>query len=187
MKLLSEIFSGIVKKIKSKNNKAHYIFYKIIASKEDHYFLLQCRNTKATFYSTLSEIVFDTDILYGLHPIQACFIGIEYSKYIKNKNSSLTSRNREKENLKKYSIHRYGNYILLFQNREGKVGFINGITNEEFMMDPRDIALTEELIQEFDAAQAFYIGLLAGLKSENPTKKQSVGNKYQKLNLRIIK
>ena len=31
-------------------------------------------------------------------------------------------------------------------------------------MDPRDIALSEEIITEFDASQAFYIGFLAGLK-----------------------
>jgi hypothetical protein len=37
-------------------------------------------------------------------------------------------------------------------------------------MDPRDIALSEELITEFDATQAFYIGLLAGLKINNIAK-----------------
>ena len=31
-------------------------------------------------------------------------------------------------------------------------------------MDPRDIALSQSLIEEFDAAQAFCIGILAGFK-----------------------
>jgi len=55
------------------------------------------------------------------------------------------------------------------------IAFINTKTNQDFLMDPRDIALSEELIQEFDAAQAFYIGLWAGLKLNNTTnnKKQS--------------
>ena len=50
-------------------------------------------------------------------------------------------------------------------------------------MDPRDIALTEELISEFDAAQAFYIGLTAGIKINNPTKNLAPNKPY----LQIVK
>jgi len=39
--------------------------------------------------------------------------------------------------------------------------------NEEFLMDPRDIVLSGELIQEFDSAQAYFIGHEAGLKVNN--------------------
>jgi hypothetical protein len=60
------------------------------------------------------------------------------------------------------------------KNREGSICFVNISTNEKFIMDPRDIALTEQLIQEFDAAQAFYIGLFAGLKINNPTKNRPI-------------
>ena len=35
-------------------------------------------------------------------------------------------------------------------------------------MDPRDIALSKDLIEEFDAMQAFHIGYLAGLKLRLP-------------------
>ena len=119
----------------------------------------------------INSIVFDIDILYGLHPIQAYYIGIEYSKYMKNLSSPIEAKKKQKEKLNNYSVHRYGNYTLCFQNSEGNVCFVDKSTNEEFLMDPRDIALTEELIQEFDAAQAFYIGLLAGCRLKNPTKK----------------
>lgn len=32
-------------------------------------------------------------------------------------------------------------------------------------MDPNELVTSEELIQGFDASQAFYIGLFAGLKA----------------------
>lgn len=35
-------------------------------------------------------------------------------------------------------------------------------------MNPKDISLSEELIQEFDAAQSYFIGLQAGIKIINP-------------------
>jgi hypothetical protein len=54
-------------------------------------------------------------------------------------------------------------------------------------MDPRDITLSEELISEFDAAQAFYIGLLAGLKLNNPINKLKIFQESKKTNLWIVK
>ena len=55
-------------------------------------------------------------------------------------------------------------------------------------MDPRDIALSEEIIQDFDAAQAFYLGLLAGLKLNNPaTKRNEIQHNKEKPYLRLVK
>ncbi len=188
MNLFVEILTSFTKKHHSKDDKANYIFYKIVDSDVTHEnFVLQCINTKAIFRSKISEIVFDTDILYGLHPIQACYIGIEYSKYLKSLNTTQLDKNQVKAKLNKYSVHRYGSYILTFQNRTGEVGFVNHVTNDDFLMDPRDIALSEELIAEFDAAQAFYIGLLAGLKLNNPVKQLEIDKKYQKPHLVVVK
>lgn len=172
MGLLAEIFSNIFSKNKTNifDHKSHYIFYKIVDSFESKEYALQCINTNAVFRAKLPDIVFDVDILYGLHPIQACYIGIEYAKFIKKINRPQDVTKIQTSNFKNYSMSRYGNYNLCYQNRAGDLSFINIKTNEEFVMDPRDIALTEELISEFDAAQAFYIGLTAGIKINNPTK-----------------
>jgi hypothetical protein len=187
MKLFAGIFSSFVKS--NKNDKVSHIFYKIVdLIQENEYFVLQCINTKAIFHAQIIEIVFDLDILYGLHPVQACYIGIEYSKHIKNSNQTTIEKSNQTQKLNKYSIYRYGKYRLLFQNREGNVGFRNEFNNEEFLMDPKDIALSEELIQDFDAVQAFYIGLLAGLKINHPVKKHVIINNNQsKPHLRLIK
>ena len=55
-------------------------------------------------------------------------------------------------------------------------------------MDPRDIALSEELIQEFDAAHAFHIGLYAGHKMNNPIEKPcGVIKNFNRSHLKIVK
>lgn len=169
--------------------RSSYIFYKIVdISKDSNTFALQCINTNAIFHAKLQEIIYDDSILHGLHPIQACYIGIEYAKHLKSDPNPTIVKNIHSKKLPKQAICRYGDYKLLYQNRKGNICFINILSQNEIIMDPRDIALSEELIQEFDAAQAFYIGLLAGLKLSNPLEKhpQSVLNS-KRAHLWIVK
>jgi hypothetical protein len=108
---------------------------------------------------------------------------VEYIKKHEPKNK-MTNTNSKKMN--QHSLDRYGCYSLCYQNRNGEICFKNNLTNEQFIMDPRDIALTEELITEFDATQAFYIGILAGLKINNFAS-QSEASKNKRPDLYIIK
>lgn len=170
----------------NKDNRACYIIYKIVdLIPTSNHFVLQCINTKAIFYLHLPDIVFDSDILYSLHPVQACYIGIEYAKFIK---TAPFPKNKDAEHkINKQSLYRYGKYTLLFQNREKKICFLDNSTNEEFLMAPVDIAISQELIEEFDAAQAFHIGFLAGLKINNTHKKINASSKiHSPPKLRII-
>lgn len=65
--------------------------------------------------------------------------------------------------------------------------FVEIETNKEFLMDPRDIALSEKLIQEFDAVQAFYIGLFSGMKLNDKTMSDINEKKQLYPFLRIVK
>ncbi len=165
MSMLAKIFFNFKKqKREPSDKKSRYIFYKIVGSNEDEeIYSLQCISTNAIFHAKLTDIVFDLDILHGLDPVQACYIGIKYAKHLKsNQVDYPTSYNIKK--LEKLQIPRYGKYSIYYQNRSGEVCIIDSTTDKRSLYDPRDIALSEELIQEFDAAQAFYIGLLAGLR-----------------------
>lgn len=165
MDLLKHISGWFYKKPKKiHQNKSDYIFYKIVDSIDFKIYSLQCINTNAIFHASLSEIVFDYDILYRLHPIQACFIGIEYGKSINKVDNIKNKKIQEQRIVNNYYMTKYGNYQLCHQDREGNLCFIDMITNKEHIMDPRDIALAEELISNFDASQAFFIGLNAGIK-----------------------
>jgi hypothetical protein len=181
--LLAGIFKFVNRK-RHQDKRSHYIFYKIVdVVKEGEKFKLQCINTNALFHATLTEIVYDVDILYGLHPIQACYIGIEYAKLLKIKRSHSEVNNCQNIKMNDYVEYRYGTYELCYQDRKGNVCFTNAQTSDVFLMDPRDIALSQELIQDFDATQAFHIGLFAGLKLNNPTK----STKSKKNHLRLVK
>lgn len=169
-----------------------FIMYKIVdfyKVKNNEYYKVQCINTKGLVPLTIGEIVFDLDILHGLHPIQGCFIGIEYAKVIKaNTTEGAKSQVKSQNMLNKYSMNRYGNNTLMYQDRNGLLGFECSSTGEEFLMDPRDIALSRELIEEFDAAQAFCIGVLAGLKFVDPVSKHHNSNKPKQVDyLRLVK
>ena len=182
---LAELFLNFFGKNTKKflGKKSNYIFYKIVDSIKNEKYTLQCINTNSIFQAKITDIIFDLDILHGLHPIQACYIGIEYVNYLKKLNNPLEFKKIENNNSNKYSMFRYGNYHLYYQNRNGDLAFNNITSSEEFIMDPRDIALSEELIDEFDAAQAFYIGLAAGIRINNSTKKTVIKHPY----LQIIK
>ena len=156
----------------STDDKNDFIIYKIVDSyleKNKEHYKIQCINTKALFHATLEEIIFDQTILNGLHPIQGCYIGIEYAKTSKTQ----TTFHEKKQNsiLNTYNICRYGKNTLLYQDRKGLLVFKCKNKDQTHLMDPREIALSKALIEEFDAIQAFYIGVLAGLKLMSPCRK----------------
>lgn len=168
MQFFKNFFTNLIRKSRELQKRSNYICYKIVdLSEENEGYILQCINTKAIFHQNIDNIVFDADILCRLHPIQACYIGIEYSKYLKESGF----QNSHQENFfsvrNNYSSSRYGIYQLEHQDRKGNLCFTHRLNQEHYIMDPRDIALSIELISEFDATQAFHIGVAAGLKLNN--------------------
>lgn len=170
----------------SANKRSPYIFYKIVEADDDGpHFMLQCVNTSVTLWADILEIVLDRKILSSLHPVQSCFIGIEYSKYLHSHKEAL--KKNAQLRTESYLLHRYGIYRIVYQDRNGNLCFVCSESKKEYLMDPRDIALSRELIEEFDAVQAFYIGYLAGLKLRNPVNRpQSIGSQIPPY-LKVVK
>jgi hypothetical protein len=167
-----ELFSEIQKRFGDKPNtdtntdiKSNCILYKILASiNEGEEFRILNIKTNTTSEVTILDLIYNIDVLHGLHPTQACYIGTEYARHLKKANFSAEHPSEQKTRSKSYAVRRYGAYELCYQDHKGNVGFSNPTTEEIFLMDPRDMVISEELIKKFDAAQAFYIGLFAGLK-----------------------
>ena len=145
------------------NSISKFVFYKIIDINENELYVLQCVNSKSIFQANISEIIFDTDILYGLHPIQSCFIGMEYAKYLKNNTPNGKPYLKNIDAIKNRSPYNYGSLKLKYQNRKKDFCYIDCNTNEEFIMSPKDIAFSDHIINKFHSEQAFYIGVCAGL------------------------
>ena len=164
MELIRRIFFCLSKELFpiSKPNFSRDILYKIVDKNDKNDYLLQCVNSKSIFQADINEIVFDNDILYGLHPLQSCFIGIEYARHLKNFN--LKKDRKEIAYFNRSIARDYGSLELKYQNRRGDICYIDSHTKEEFVMNPKEIAFSDEIIERFHAYQAFYIGLCAGLK-----------------------
>lgn len=175
------LFSRMVKswiKRSTSDGKSEFIFYKIVdSSKEGKRYLMQCLNTYGMFYSNLNEIAADPNILYGLHPVQACYIGIEYVMQLKLERFVPELRSR------------YGLYQLLYLDRKNNIGFLNKRTLEEFSMPVEKIVFSDLIIGEFDAIEAFYIGLIAGesIANTNNFMLSSAPHKNKQPHLRVVK
>jgi hypothetical protein len=167
---MNALLTFLHKRIKgSADNRAGYIFYKIIGSTSSYgieHYQIQCINKKAIFHAKISDIISDRDILHGLHHVQACYVGMEYARELKAANKNTASTHPHQAFSDEF-FHRYGCYSLRLQDRKGNISFIHKKSGKHFLMDPREIALSKEIIEEFDASQAFYIGLLSGIKLNN--------------------
>lgn len=185
MGMIAEIFSNLRRK--NQRSKSNYVFYKIVdfLEKQNEY-LLQCINTKAIFHATTSDIFADKTILYGLHPLQSCYIGIEYAQLLKQ-DESLTIQYENIEALNKEPDCGYGMCSIQYQDRKGKLCIINKKTKEEFILDPCEVAFSEGLLKEFDAKQAFYIGILTGIKLTSTPPEQFQNAIKKKSHLKLIK
>lgn len=155
------------------NVLSKYVSYKIVDFRKGKY-IVQCVNTKSTFQTSISDIIFDLDILYSLHPLQSCYIGIEFAFYLKKNNLDVS---KYQKRIKK-AHHDYGIYRIKYQDRKGDYCYVDLLSYEENVEDPREIAFSEIKISKFSAEEAFYIGLNAGLKIIdkyfNATKKANV-------------
>ncbi|GAB4223173.1 MAG: hypothetical protein Tsb005_17340 [Gammaproteobacteria bacterium] len=141
-----------------------YIFYKIV-NQHKNKFLIHCITTDVFFYMTLQEIIDDLDILYGLHPLQASFIGLEYAQILQSP-TKLVDVFLKKNN--PHAFRRYGNCYIHYQDEYGKICFTDTSKYQNFSLPPCEIVKNGDLISQFDSAQAFYIGALAGFSLKEP-------------------
>lgn len=178
----SDTLLWLTEKYHKRTSRKNYIFYRIVDYIADtDEFLLQCINTKATFSMSLCDLILDSEVLFGLEPGQACFIGLKYSQL--QHSASIDASKLSHETIPLQS--RYGLFIIENKLPNGALQILHKKTYERIVMDPRDIALSEEMINEFDASQAFYIGVLSDGNIEKP--RSNPTRQFKNTHLRIIK
>lgn len=135
-----------------------FVFYKIIDYDENLYqCFLQCINTSQMFRASLVDIINDFDILYGLHPIQACFVGMEYAKYLRKK-QNLSENKKISPKVSQCGQSRYGRYSILYYKKNGYFVLLCKESGRELTESAYNLAFSKEWMQDFDANEAFYIG-----------------------------
>lgn len=176
------------RKVDYQERREKFILYKIIMSSEDGInHILQCSNMRNIFKKNITDIIYDKDILFSLPALQSCGLGIHYAKMLISSNERITVEKHLRENLNHQTMHRYGKYCLCYQDRNGKIFFMDSCTEEGFFMDPVDIALCKDLINQFDASQSFYIGFSAGLSLRKNKSRVELSDRKLPPYLSIIK
>ena len=143
--------------------QSKYIIYRIVNSTNTKY-IVQCIGTNSIFHLQFDDIVSNIDILNGLHPIQACNLGIQYAKYLAQSQLPLEEQKLKVNQFNQTLLHRYGNYKLRSQDRHGNICFLDIQKKEQVILTPQEIVDSKAIIKQFDANHAFYIGIAAGLR-----------------------
>lgn len=111
------------------------------------------------------EEALDSDIVGKLTPQQACLIGGYYGRALR---AALEGREalKKAKNMSFLLTNKQGRYKILYQNRNGDIGYIDQRTRREIVEHPLTVANNESVISGFDPSQACYIGILAGISME---------------------
>lgn len=164
----------IIKKIKHffssvltlKNTNRHPVYYRISSvDPENQIAILHFIHKNIFIKQTFSEIISDPEIIEGLSCQQACWLGVYYGKALR---SALDGKTKLK-NIRKPNYllrHKYGCYKIVSENRDGTIECIHIKTRKEINAHPILIAKDRTFIKYFDANQACYIGILAGIAME---------------------
>lgn len=186
------IITSILKKIKNSklfcflrsSSKKHTVHYRISnIDLENQSVLLHFVHKSIFIKKTFSEIIASPDIIESLSCEQACWIGMYYGKALRNAlHGNANLRNIKKPN---YLLkNKYGVYKIISENRNGTIECIHIHTRKELNIHPLMIAQDTALINQFDANQACYIGILAGIAIE---RHETVPEKYKIPFLRVVK
>lgn len=126
---------------------------------------LHCNSSQNPLPSLL-EITKNFALVTLLPPSYACFIGFEYAKTFK---ASLKHSNLHQKLLKNTNNSSIKNTLYSI-NRDGTLSFL--VNNSKIIeMFPLEILQSNHLIKKFNATDAFYIGLYAGIQLDKASLK----------------
>jgi hypothetical protein len=138
------------------------VAYKIKRCGKTHEFIVRCLQSKTVFCRTLPELALDLTLIYQLSPTQSCSLGLECGEYLNDITPTNPSDATEISP---------GIFVIQYQDREGNICYLNRITQQISTMKPEKLAFSSRLITQFNAAQAFYIGLSVGIKRRRMKRK----------------
>lgn len=127
--------------------------------------VVHVRNRSVFLKCKLGEAVSDLSIIDQLDPAEACWLGGYFGRALR---SSLEGRDaiKKAKSMSFLLSNKRGRYMIIFQNRNDEIGYIDKKTQREFVEHPLTVANNEHIISGFDPSQACYIGILAGISME---------------------
>lgn len=127
--------------------------------------IIRCRGTKTVIKADYSAVIGDENLISGVSPIQASIVGGYYGRALRSamKANAVLKQTKHMDFLLR---HRAGRYKILFQSRNGDVGYLDQKSRQQFAEHPLTIVNNRHIISEFDPSEACYIGILAGSSLE---------------------
>ena len=153
--------------------------------------VIRCRGTKTIIRADYATVIGDENLISGVSPIQASIVGGYYGRALRNamKGNGILKQAKTMDFLLR---HRVGRYKVLFQARNGDIGYLDQKSRQEFIEHPLTIVNNNHIISEFDSSEACYIGILAGSSLERVLTSQKDIHTAEKLiqkppQLRVVK
>lgn len=160
-------------------NKKEFLLNFRIDQCENGIVKFQMINTRQIFTVKLHEVIENIDYILGLHPSESCFLGVEFQ----NANFELSNQHFERiDYISK--LYRYGSLKYLSMNPDisgQKVRYKSLEENKIFFKCPIKLAKDQNLIDKFDPAQAFIIGIEAAKKIQYMIAMKSVKSSESKM------
>lgn len=127
--------------------------------------VIRCRGTKTIIKADYSTVIGDENLINGISPIQASIVGGYYGRALRSamKGNGVLKQTKKMDFLLR---HKVGRYKVVFQARNGDIGYFDQKSRQEFIEHPVTIVNNNHIISEFDPSQACYIGILAGSSLE---------------------
>lgn len=153
--------------------------------------VVRCSGTRTMMKFKLEILVGDMTIIQGLSSAHACLLGGCYGRILR---AAMEGREVLKR-VKKMDFllsNRKGRYQIIFQNRNGDIGYLDKKTRQEFVEHPITIVNNKHIISGFDPSEACYMGILAGSSLEKALASEKDINAAEKLiqippKLRLVK
>lgn len=147
-------------------NKASKPKYRIVEVNTDSQEMTFCAIGKSVLLKRkFSDAVGDNNLISGLLPMDACWLGGYYGKSLKD---NIAGRNKFKKST--HISHLLDNplsqYRIFSIKRNGDIVYCDKNSKVELSGLPLILARDESIISRFHPTQACYIGVLAGLNFE---------------------
>ncbi len=133
-------------------------------SAENYSASVYCRGARVVINQSITEIIFNSNIIQNMHPMEASHLGYYYGLLNNNENqdsNSLLNKNKIKPIFSLF--FNKNRYLILSLSRRGLINYKMNNSSELYTKSPLEIYEDELVISEFEPSHACYIGILAGI------------------------
>jgi len=176
IKRVLALFTSIKRHLKDDWGRHPYLIEEIDMS--SRLVFLRCVGSRMVVKFKIEQFVSDISLVDKLPAKQSCVLGGCYGRILRAAMEGRDALNKVKK-MNFLLSNKRGRYKIVFQNRNGDIGYYDQKTRQEFVEHPLTIVNNDYIISEFDPSQACYIGILAGISLEKAVSSGKSGDEIE--------